>query len=262
MSPTPKSHLSFPPDVLLKAQGAGSGIKAAIFDVDGVLTDGTIWITEHGETLKNFNVLDGQGLLMLRKGGITPIVITGRDSPAVRRRVADLGLAHAAFGANLPQAQRLRPLERVRAVPVAIGRRVHGGPAAHRPRSANVRGFGLCDPAVVLASLNRVGQHVVGHVDDCHHTFGIGVVGVAIRVVLARQAAVRGADFLGRGGARDLEVVVVVVDLGHRVCAAIGDRADLRSCRTHGRTRPRMPHTAAGPRCWHSIGSTAAPGSA
>jgi len=87
MSSTPKSHLNFPPEVLLKAQGAGAGIKAAIFDVDGVLTDGTIWITEAGETLKNFNVLDGQGLLM-------------RDSAAVRRRVADLGLAHAAFGAS------------------------------------------------------------------------------------------------------------------------------------------------------------------
>jgi 3-deoxy-D-manno-octulosonate 8-phosphate phosphatase (KDO 8-P phosphatase) len=100
MAAPPKSSLSFPPDVLLKAQGAGTGIKAAIFDVDGVLTDGTIWISEHGETLKNFNVLDGQGLLMLRQGGIVPIVITGRDSPAVRRRVADLGLAHAAFGAS------------------------------------------------------------------------------------------------------------------------------------------------------------------
>jgi 3-deoxy-D-manno-octulosonate 8-phosphate phosphatase (KDO 8-P phosphatase) len=100
MSSTPKSHLNFSPEALLKAQGAGAGIKAAIFDVDGVLTDGTIWITEAGETLKNFNVLDGQGLLMLRKGGIVPIVITGRDSAAVRRRVSDLGLAHAAFGAS------------------------------------------------------------------------------------------------------------------------------------------------------------------
>jgi 3-deoxy-D-manno-octulosonate 8-phosphate phosphatase (KDO 8-P phosphatase) len=100
MPATPRSHLSFPPEVLLKAQGGGGGIKAAIFDVDGVLTDGTIWITDAGETLKNFNVLDGQGLLMLRKGGIVPIVITGRDSPAVRRRVADLGLAHASFGAS------------------------------------------------------------------------------------------------------------------------------------------------------------------
>ena len=100
MTSTPRSHLNFAPELLLKAQGAGAGIKAAIFDVDGVLTDGSIWITADGETLKGFNVLDGQGLLMLRKGGITPIVITGRDSPAVRRRVSDLGLPHASFGAS------------------------------------------------------------------------------------------------------------------------------------------------------------------
>jgi 3-deoxy-D-manno-octulosonate 8-phosphate phosphatase (KDO 8-P phosphatase) len=100
MSVTTKPHLSFAPELLLKAQGAGAGIKAAIFDVDGVLTDGTIFISADGETLKSFNVLDGQGLLMLRKGGIVPIVITGRDSAAVRRRVADLGLPHASFGAS------------------------------------------------------------------------------------------------------------------------------------------------------------------
>ena len=100
MTSTPRSHLNFAPELLLKEQGAGAGIKAAIFDVDGVLTDGSIWITADGETLKGFNVLDGQGLLMLRKGGITPIVITGRDSPAVRRRVSDLGLPHASFGAS------------------------------------------------------------------------------------------------------------------------------------------------------------------
>ncbi len=100
MAATPVSHLNFAPETLLQAQGAGAGIKAAIFDVDGVLTDGSIWISADGETLKGFNVLDGQGLLMLRKGGITPIIITGRDSPAVRRRVSDLGLPHASFGAS------------------------------------------------------------------------------------------------------------------------------------------------------------------
>ena len=114
MASTPRSHLSFPPDVLLKAQGDGAGIKAAIFDVDGVLTDGTIWISEHGETLKNFNVLDGQGLLMLRKGGITPIVITGRDSAAVRRRVSDLGLAHAEWNGYEARAAESKSRGRTR----------------------------------------------------------------------------------------------------------------------------------------------------
>ena len=92
--------LRFPPELLLKAQGPGLGLKAAIFDVDGVLTDGRIYIGEQGESFKAFSTLDGHGLKLLAAGGITPIIITGRDSPAVRRRVAELGLKHAAYGAK------------------------------------------------------------------------------------------------------------------------------------------------------------------
>lgn len=90
--PTPA--LSFAPELLLQAQG----IRAAIFDVDGVLTDGRIYISERGEEFKAFNTLDGHGLKLLAQGGITPVIITGRDSAAVRRRVADLGIVHAVYG--------------------------------------------------------------------------------------------------------------------------------------------------------------------
>jgi 3-deoxy-D-manno-octulosonate 8-phosphate phosphatase (KDO 8-P phosphatase) len=94
----------FNPETLLQAQGRGLGtdlgLKAAIFDVDGVLTDGSLWIGEQGELFKAFHALDGHGLKLLKKGGIEPLVITGRDSPAVRRRLADLGLVHAVFGAG------------------------------------------------------------------------------------------------------------------------------------------------------------------
>jgi 3-deoxy-D-manno-octulosonate 8-phosphate phosphatase (KDO 8-P phosphatase) len=101
--------LSFPPELLLRAQGLGLGLRAAIFDVDGVLTDGRLYIGEHGESFKAFHALDGQGLKLLAQGGIVPLVITGRDSPAVRRRVADLGLVHALFGVQdkLPAATQL-----------------------------------------------------------------------------------------------------------------------------------------------------------
>lgn len=88
--------LNFPPALLLQAQG----VRAAIFDVDGVLTDGRLYIGEHGETFKAFSTLDGHGLKLLQQGGIEPLIITGRDSPAVRRRVADLGLVHAVYGAS------------------------------------------------------------------------------------------------------------------------------------------------------------------
>ena len=87
--------LSFAPELLLRAQG----IRAAIFDVDGVLTDGRLWIGERGELFKAFSTLDGHGLKLLPRAGITPVVITGRDSAAVRHRVAELGIVHAVFGA-------------------------------------------------------------------------------------------------------------------------------------------------------------------
>jgi 3-deoxy-D-manno-octulosonate 8-phosphate phosphatase (KDO 8-P phosphatase) len=90
--------LTFPPELLLAARGPGDGIAAAIFDVDGVLTDGTVYLGENGETMKAFSTLDGQGIKLLQIAGIVPIVVTGRDSPAVRRRMADLGVMHAAYG--------------------------------------------------------------------------------------------------------------------------------------------------------------------
>jgi len=91
--------LSFAPELLLAARGAGAGIGAAIFDVDGVLTDGRVYIGADGESFKAFSTLDGQGLKLLAQAGIVPIVVTGRDSPGVRRRMADLGIDNVAYGA-------------------------------------------------------------------------------------------------------------------------------------------------------------------
>ena len=101
--------LTFPPELLLKAQGRGFGMKAAIFDVDGILTDGRLYIGAGGEDIKVFNVLDGHGLKLLAQAGIAPLIVSGRDSAALRRRVADLGLAHASYGARdkLSAAQAL-----------------------------------------------------------------------------------------------------------------------------------------------------------
>jgi 3-deoxy-D-manno-octulosonate 8-phosphate phosphatase (KDO 8-P phosphatase) len=86
--------LNFPPALLLQAQG----VRVAFFDVDGVLTDGGLYFSEAGETLKRFNTLDGHGLKLLQQGGITPVVITGRDSQALRVRLQALGVVHAHFG--------------------------------------------------------------------------------------------------------------------------------------------------------------------
>jgi 3-deoxy-D-manno-octulosonate 8-phosphate phosphatase (KDO 8-P phosphatase) len=96
---------TFAPELLLRAQS----VRVVFFDVDGVLTDGGLLFTEAGETIKRFNVLDGQGFKMLQRAGIEVAVITGRDSKPLRTRLAALGVQRAVFGTEdkLPAAQKI-----------------------------------------------------------------------------------------------------------------------------------------------------------
>jgi 3-deoxy-D-manno-octulosonate 8-phosphate phosphatase (KDO 8-P phosphatase) len=67
-------------------------ISLMVFDVDGILTDGSLWYGENGEVFKRFHSLDGHGLKMLVTSGIKVALVTGREGPIVSRRAAELGL--------------------------------------------------------------------------------------------------------------------------------------------------------------------------
>ena len=67
-------------------------ISLAIFDVDGVLTDGSLYLTDSGDEIKAFNTLDGHGLKMLRESGVELAIITGRTSRSVELRAKNLGI--------------------------------------------------------------------------------------------------------------------------------------------------------------------------
>ena len=86
--------LNFDPELLLRAQP----VRVVFFDVDGVLTDGGLYFTESGETTKRFHTLDGHGLKLLQRAGITPAVVSGRDSAPLRKRLAALGVTHLRLG--------------------------------------------------------------------------------------------------------------------------------------------------------------------
>ena len=68
-------------------------LRLMAFDVDGILTDGSLWYGENGETVKRFNALDGHGLRLMREGGIAVALITGREGPIVAMRAAELGIS-------------------------------------------------------------------------------------------------------------------------------------------------------------------------
>jgi len=81
-------------DILEKA----ARIRLLIFDVDGVLTDGSLFIGDDGQEYKAFNSRDGHGIKMLAKHGVTIAIITGRTSKVVEHRMANLGVTHVYQG--------------------------------------------------------------------------------------------------------------------------------------------------------------------
>lgn len=85
---------SLPPDILQRA----AHIRLAVFDVDGVLTDGRLWFAPDGRELKAFHVHDGLGMKRLMACGIEVAIITGRRSLVVTERMAELGVAHVYQG--------------------------------------------------------------------------------------------------------------------------------------------------------------------
>lgn len=85
---------SIPAEILERA----ARIKLAVFDVDGVLTDGHLWFSEDGHELKAFHVHDGLGLKRLLANGVEVAIITARISHLVAQRMADLGVAHVYQG--------------------------------------------------------------------------------------------------------------------------------------------------------------------
>ena len=70
-------------------------VRLVITDVDGVLTDGGLYYGPDGECLKRFHARDGLGVKLLQQAGIQVAVLSGRDCPALRRRLADLGITEA-----------------------------------------------------------------------------------------------------------------------------------------------------------------------
>ena len=94
-------------DILDKAKK----IELVIFDVDGVMTDGSLFMGDDGQEYKAFNSLDGHGMRMLQEGGITAAIITGRKSNVVEHRMKDLGITrvYQGYRDKIPAYEALGP---------------------------------------------------------------------------------------------------------------------------------------------------------
>lgn len=81
-----------------KATQKAAQVRLMIFDVDGILTDGSLHFGSEGEMMKTFNVLDGQGIKLLQNAGIATAIISARQSAIVSKRASDLGITHVMQG--------------------------------------------------------------------------------------------------------------------------------------------------------------------
>jgi 3-deoxy-D-manno-octulosonate 8-phosphate phosphatase (KDO 8-P phosphatase) len=85
-------------------------VKLLILDVDGVLTDNSLYISGNGEELKRFNVSDGMGIYLAKKSGIKIALISGRKSKATQLRAEELSIEDAVLDAN----EKLTPYQRIK----------------------------------------------------------------------------------------------------------------------------------------------------
>ena len=83
----------------MDVEARARAVRLAIFDIDGVMTDGTLYIGGQGEVYKAFNILDGHGVKMLQAAGVATAILSGRSSDAVVRRASELSIMHVVQGA-------------------------------------------------------------------------------------------------------------------------------------------------------------------
>lgn len=105
----------------MSARERAAGLRFMAFDVDGVLTDGTLYFTSAGDEMKAFNTLDGHGLKLLQQCGLRLAIISGRRSRALELRAQNLGIDLLRQGVEDKRAELLALLGQLGLAPAQAG---------------------------------------------------------------------------------------------------------------------------------------------
>ena len=179
-------------DVLQRA----ATVRAVVFDVDGVLTDGRIYLDERGRESRAFHARDGLGIVMALRAGLEVGVISGRNSPLVRTRMDALGVRHVMQGISDKSAALDQLLARIGIAEneaCAVGDDVIDLPILRR-----------VSLAVAVADAHRLVRAQAHHV-TCERGGRGAAREVTDLLLRARGALVDGlAHYLGEDAARDV----------------------------------------------------------
>jgi 3-deoxy-D-manno-octulosonate 8-phosphate phosphatase (KDO 8-P phosphatase) len=138
-------------------------VKLVAFDVDGVLTDGGLYLNDSGEEIKRFNSLDGHGLKMLKASGVELAIITGRTSRCVELRAKNLGITRLYQGVEDKWGEMQKLLAELKLDPGAAG--FMGDDVVDLPVMRRV-GFAITvpnSPQVVRDHAHYLSQREGGH---------------------------------------------------------------------------------------------------
>lgn len=156
-------------------------IRLLVLDVDGVLTDGRLYFSARGEELKCFHVRDGAGIVQLIRAGLQIAVITGRDSKAVERRMAELNVTWVRQGVTDKRAALHELLDILGLGPQAVA--VVGDDTPDLPM------FDMARLAIAVADAHPTARARAHHVTQA--SGGLGAVREVCDLILDAQA--RGA---------------------------------------------------------------------
>lgn len=138
-------------------------VKLVAFDVDGILTDGGLYLSDSGEEIKRFNSLDGHGLKMLKASGVELAIITGRTSRCVELRAKNLGITRLYQGVEDKWGAMQKLLAELKLDPGAAG--FMGDDVVDLPVMRRV-GFAITvpnSPQVVRDHAHYLSQREGGH---------------------------------------------------------------------------------------------------
>lgn len=153
-----------------------TGIELLVLDVDGVMTDGRIRLTDAGEEIKVFHVRDGSGMKYWKRAGGKIAMLSGRQSPAVLRRAKELGVDAVRTGAKdkLPAYRELLGELSVAAERTAVV----GDDLPDLPL------FGHCGLAIAVADAVEELRRAADYVTEARG--GAGAVREVIELILKR----------------------------------------------------------------------------
>jgi 3-deoxy-D-manno-octulosonate 8-phosphate phosphatase (KDO 8-P phosphatase) len=160
-----------------------AGVRIMLFDVDGTLTDGTLYIGEGGELMKAFNARDGHGLKILHESGVEVGLLSARTSAIVRARATELGIRTVLQGVT-DKAGALRQLASER----GLGADVFGYMGDDWPDLAVMSLCGFCATVPEAPAAVRSRAHYVSVAFG-----GRGAVREVCELILASQGLIDAA---------------------------------------------------------------------